>query len=221
MRLTKGALTALICSLTLLAVCLTSVLSDRRQEPTGENRAYYRPQDFVAPIPTNSPPTPTPKPNRVTLYNKYVLHGCYLDEVRVTTVRLELEPLGWYYITAYSPQETGSWHTASGIELHRADYKHRYTEPTTCAVDRQLHHIGYEGDLFYLPDFDRVYRAEDTGSAVVGKHLDLGYTDLESVYSFPTGYYYIYRVTAIIETTEEACKYDITPYILKRLDSRL
>ena len=217
MKVNKGSLTALVCPVVLLAVVITSVNTSESRAPV----IAYREATAKATVTPTPSPTPTPKPNRAVNYYRHVIKGAYLDEIPITTVRLELEPLGYYYITAYSPQETGSWHTASGIELHRADYEHRYTEPTTCAVDRRLHSIGSEGDLFYLPDFDRVYRAEDTGSAVVGKHLDLGFTDLESVWGFPTGYYYTYRVTAIIETTEQAGKYDITPYILKRLDSRL
>ena len=109
----------------------------------------------------------------------------------ITMVDTEYEYLGYYYLTAYSPQETGSWATASGATLHRADYEKRLTEPTTCAIDRNLHRFG---DLFYIPDFDRVFVAEDTGGAVRGKHLDLGYTDLESVWSFPTGYYEVYSI---------------------------
>lgn len=107
----------------------------------------------------------------------------------VTETSIEYEYLGYYFLTAYSPQETGSWYTASGTTLHRADYDNRLIEPTTCAIDRNLHRFG---DLFYIPAFDRVFVAEDTGSAVKGYHLDLGYTDLESVWSFPTGYYEVY-----------------------------
>ena len=112
----------------------------------------------------------------------------------VTLVDIEYEYIGYYYCTAYSPQETGSWATASGTTLHRAEYEDRLIEPTTCAIDRSLHRFG---DLFYIPAFDRVFVAEDTGSAVKGNHLDLGYTDLESVWSFPTGSYETYAVEYI------------------------
>ena len=117
----------------------------------------------------------------------------------VTLVDIEYDYLGYYYCTAYSPQETGSWGTASGTTLHRADYEYRLTEPTTCAIDRSLHRFG---DLFYIPAFDRVFVAEDTGSAVRGKHLDLGYTDLESVWAFPTGNYEVYSVEYIYTDIE-------------------
>ena len=120
----------------------------------------------------------------------------------VTLVDVEYDYLGYYYCTAYSPQETGSWGTASGTTLHRAEYEYRLTEPTTCAIDRSLHRFG---DLFYIPAFDRVFVAEDTGSAVRGNHLDLGYTDLESVWSFPTGSYEVYSVEYIYTDIELDC----------------
>ena len=122
----------------------------------------------------------------------------------VTLIDIEYEYIGYYYCTAYSPQETGSWGTASGTTLHRAEYEDRLIEPTTCAIDRSLHRFG---DLFYIPAFDRVFVAEDTGSAVKGKHLDLGYTDLESVWGFPTGSYEVYAVEYIY-TDYEADSYN-------------
>ena len=129
--------------------------------------------------------------NQVVNYHNNWFVPVYLDRIPISYTKLKLTSLGYYYITAYSPQETGSWQTASGITLHRADYENRYTEPTTCAIDRRLHRFG---DLFYIREFDRVFVAEDTGGAVKNKHLDLGYTDLESVWSFPTGYYEVYSV---------------------------
>ena len=135
---------------------------------------------------------------RIAYYENWYKPANFVTET-VTETSLEYSYLGYYYITAYSPQETGSWGTASGTTLHRADYENRLTEPTTCAVDRSLHRFG---DLFYLPDFDRVFVAEDTGSAVKGKHLDLGYTDIESVWSFPTGWYEVYSVEYVYTDVE-------------------
>lgn len=111
---------------------------------------------------------------------------------KLTFNRMRLTSLEYYFITAYCPYECGgSWSTASGITCHRADYDHRLTEPTTCAIDRRLHSFG---DEFYLPDFDRTFIGEDTGSAVKGKHLDLFYEDYADVISFPTGYYEVFSV---------------------------
>lgn len=113
---------------------------------------------------------------------------------KLTFNRMRLTSLGYYYITAYCPYECGgSWSTASGVTCHRADYEHRLSEPTTCAIDRRLHSFG---DEFYLPDFDRTFVAEDTG-AFSGRWLDLFYEDYEgeeSVMSFPTGYYEVFSV---------------------------
>lgn len=149
----------------------------------------------------NPTPTPTPaaEPERernewVAYYCKYFKPYC-LDDVQITYIHIEYESLGKYFITAYCPAECGgSWQTASGIRCHRADYEHRLTEPTTCAVDPKLHRIGSSGDLFYVSAFDRVFRAEDTGSAVKNKHLDLFYEEYSDVVSFPTGYYQVYSV---------------------------
>ena len=103
--------------------------------------------------------------------------------------------MGTYFITAYCPAECGgSWSTASGETCHRADWEDRYTEPTTCAISRSVHSFG---DTFYIPEFDRVFVAEDTGPGVQGYHLDLFYEEYEDVLSFPTSYYDVYSVEVI------------------------
>ena len=169
----------------------------------------------VTPTPTNTP-TPTPKPNRVTRYYTYILKP-YIDEIPLICYRLELSSLGRHFITAYSPQECGyngsnfpkGWTTASDTICHRAEYSKRYVEPTTCAIDRKLYRFG---DLFYIAEFDRVFIAEDTGSAVKNKHLDLFYENYSDVVSFPTGYYTVYSVT--VEKYEvKAGDYSILNYI--------
>lgn len=149
---------------------------------------------------------------KIAYYNNWY-KPTHLVHETVTEYELEYVYLGNYYLTAYSPQETGSWETASGATLHRADYENRLTEPTTCAIDRSLHNFG---DLFYIPAFDRVFVAEDTGGAVRGKHLDLGYTDLESVWSFPTGYYEVYAVEYVYYDIEvEYYDFDKVPGIVR------
>lgn len=128
--------------------------------------------------------------------------------VLVTYKRMELTSLGNYYITSYCPAECGgSWMTASGATCHRASYDYRLSEPTTCAISRSIHSFG---DTFYIPAFDRTFVAEDTGSAVKGKHLDLFYEDYSDVCSFPTGYYEVFKVDWIEETvvvSEEELKH--------------
>ena len=136
-------------------------------------------------------------------------HNLFLERMsdsEVTITLMEMESLGWYYITAYCPYECGyngenfpaGWRTASDTICHRADWEDRYTEPTTCAVDPRLHSI-WGDEFFYIEEFDRVFVAEDTGSAVKGKHLDLFYDD-ESVEDFPTGYYEVFAVEYYEET---------------------
>lgn len=160
-----------------------------KSKPTAISREHSLKVEYIPPVEPLQYEYTRYEPEDVYYDNWY--KPTHLIHETVTRCELVYTSLGNYYLTAYSPQETGSWGTASGTTLHRADYDNRLTEPTTCAIDRSLHHFG---DLFYIPAFDRVFVAEDTGGAVRGKHLDLGYTDLESVWSFPTGYYEVYAV---------------------------
>lgn len=129
----------------------------------------------------------------------------------VTEVITDYQYLGNYYITAYAPEECGyngsnyptGWMTASGAICHRADEENRLTEPTTCAIDRNYHRFG---ELFYIPAFDRIFVAEDTG-AFRGRWLDLFYDDYYQMSVFPTGYYEVYSVT-YIETEKEVEYFD-------------
>ena len=156
-----------------------------------------------------------PEYNEQTAYYLNWYKPTHLIHETITNVEMELTSLGYYYITAYAPEECGyngynyptGWTTASGAICHRADYEDRLTEPTTCAIDRSIHRFG---DLFYIPDFDRVFVAEDTGGAVRGKHIDLFY-DYYGMASFPTGYYEVYSVEYIY--TEEEIEYYDFPKI--------
>ena len=187
----KSLLIALTLSLAALAV------SDIRKAPDPIVFDDYRALDMAVSLPKNEKAEPTPE-----IYSDFIEKE-EQDLSEYDSYLLELEPLGKYFITAYSPQETGSWQTASGIKLHRATYENRYTEPTTCAVDPKLHKIGKNGVKFYIAEFDRVFIAQDTGSAVKGRHLDLAYTDLKSVKSFPTGKYQTYRVVNVFKVSAE------------------
>ena len=127
--------------------------------------------------------------------------------VLVTYEEMQLTSLGTYFITAYCPAECGgSWMTASGATCHRASYDYRISEPTTCAIDRNIHGFGSE---FYIKEFDRTFVAEDTGPGVKGKWLDLFYEEYGDVLSFPTGYYEVFKVEWVTVTkavTEEELK---------------
>ena len=172
-------------------------VSDMRKGPDPVVFTDYRALDMIVSLPKNEKLDPAPE-----ITSDFIEREVQ-DLSEYDSYLLELEPLGKYYITAYSPQETGSWITASGIKLHRATYENRYTEPTTCAVDPKLHKIGKNGVKFYIEAFDRVFIAQDTGSAVKGRHLDLAYTDLKSVKSFPTSKYQTYRVVNVIKVSAE------------------
>ena len=99
------------------------------------------------------------------------------------------------FITAYCSAECGgSVTTSSGATVHRPDDPY---EPTTCAIDRRYFRYG---DLFYVPSEDRVYVAEDTGSAVKGMHIDLFQTSMGAVSGYNTRYETVYECR--IETYE-------------------
>lgn len=208
LRNNKRNITALFGSVVLLAMILISDNSRGVTKPYRANYGSFTARDFRAPLPDNFiiQPEPTKAPEWLIQYEKDKEEAKESVE-GFTSVFMELEPLGKYYITAYSPQETGSWQTASGIKLHRADYENRYTEPTTCAVDPKLHKIGKNGVKFFIEEFDRVFIAQDTGRLIKGRHLDLAYTDLKSVKSFPTGNYQTYKVISLTQnyyTKEDA-----------------
>ena len=162
-------------------------------------------KNIIAPLTVN--PIPTPTPNPATLFFSEINDA--IETVEITYTDIEYEYIGTYFITAYCPAECGwngdadnltGWYTASGEICHRADYEDRLFEPTTCAIDRSLHSFG---ELFYVEELDRVFVAEDTGSAVKGKHLDLFYEDYDDVVYFPTGYYTVYSVEYVTKTVEK------------------
>lgn len=114
-----------------------------------------------------------------------------MSHVCLPVDKMVLTDIGKYYITGYTSVECGgSTMTASGATVHKGN-------PTTCAIDPKLHDFG---DLFYIPYFDQVYVAEDTGSAVKGKHLDLYFYDDEYNYALSiTGYYKVYSVEYVTD----------------------
>ena len=129
-----------------------------------------------------------------------------IDSITFPTEEMVLTSLGTYYITVYTSIECGgSTMTASGATCHKGN-------PTTCAIDPKLHDFG---DLFYIAEFDQVYVAEDTGSAVKGKHLDLYFWDDEYNYALSiTGYYEVFAVEYVYGE-ELASKYNIQALVAK------
>lgn len=130
-----------------------------------------------------------------------------IDTVEFPKTTTKLTSLGTYYITGYTSVECGgSTTTASGTTCHKAaSVADSINNPTTCAIDPALHDFG---DVFYLESFG-YFIAEDTGSAVKGKHLDLYFWDDEYGYALSiTGYYTVYAVE-YIEGTYQPGDYNI------------
>ena len=91
-------------------------------------------------------------------------------------------PIGRYYITAYNHKETGSKKTASGVTCHEGTI-------STCAVDPKLHRFG---EIFEIDG--RLYVAEDTGSAVKRKHIDLYFASYSDMVRYGSNYQTVYKV---------------------------
>ena len=190
--------------ITTMAIIVASFTFSSVAEAEPVREHSFTPQDMIVPLPTSSPATPTPTPNPAVEFCNELSRA--IESVEITYTDIEYEYLGTFFITAYCPAECGwngdpdnlkGWYTASGEICHRAAYEDRLFEPTTCAIDPNYASFG---DLFYIEEFDRVFIAEDTGSAVKKYHLDLFYEDYEDVISFPTGYYTVYSVNYVTKT---------------------
>lgn len=185
----------IILSVLILGISLANIRNGT--EPEQQQKSISVKEEHIE-TPT---PTPTPKPEKIRAERDGGTFQPYLT----TYWQIKLTKKGRYFITAYCPAECGgSWATASGATCHRADDGDRLESPTTCAIDRKKHSFG---TYFYIEEFDRIFVAEDTGSAVKNNHLDLFYEEMSDVQAFPTGYYTVYTVEYIKKTaivTEEA-----------------
>ena len=106
------------------------------------------------------------------------------EELEMSALFYAVEPIGRYYITAYSHMETGSKITASGGTVHKGTI-------TTAAADVPKYF--HFGDYVYVEGFG-LYRIEDTGSAVLKRHLDLYEPDMKKLDNY-TGFRQVYRVS--------------------------
>lgn len=120
--------------------------------------------------------------DETTQYHERDTTEDHLEETQ-TSLFYAVEPIGKYYITAYSHIETGSRITASGAKVHQGTI-------TTAAADVPKYFRF--GD--YVEVDGRIYRIEDTGSAVKKRHLDLYEPDMKKLNSY-TSYKQVYRVT--------------------------
>ena len=129
---------------------------------------------------TTNPETPVPSITPTPVV-EYVSH---LEETpEFSAVMYATEPIGRYYITAYNHLETGNKLTASGATCHEGTI-------TTCAADPRCHKFGT-----YLEIGRRLYRVEDTGSAVKKRHIDLYFSDYKTMSKYNSHYENIYRVS--------------------------
>lgn len=124
---------------------------------------------------------PAIEKERKTYYFERDITEDHIDEIQ-TALFYATVPIGRYYITAYSHMETGSKITASGEKVHQGTI-------TTAAADVPKYFRF--GD--YVEVDGRIYRIEDTGSAVKKRHLDLYEPDMKKLNSY-TSYKQVYRV---------------------------
>ena len=135
-----------------------------------------------------------------------------IDSFEIPTCKMVFKSLGDYYITGYTSIECGgSTMTASGATCFKANEDKKMVEPTTCAIDPSVHDFG---DIFYLGEpFNSLYIAQDTGSAVRGKNLDLYFFDSEYSYALSiTGYYEVFAVEWEYGSVQ-AGDYDVRPLV--------
>jgi 3D (Asp-Asp-Asp) domain-containing protein len=110
----------------------------------------------------------------------------HLEEVpEYSAVLYAVEPIGRYYITAYNHEETGGKRAASGTTCHEGTV-------TTCAADVWGGYFKF-GD--YIEVGGRLYRVEDTGSAVKKRHIDIYFASYKEMARYGSHYETIYRVT--------------------------
>lgn len=147
-------------------------------------------EDLIRPLPTpTTTPTPTPKPDNEMLqrwseFNNLFYGFDYDYEIIVTEYLCE------GYITAYCDCSKCCWpstgYTASGVKTH---YSEDWKEATTCAIDPRYFKFGTE----FMID-GKIYIAEDTGSAVKGRHWDLYQPSHDRVASYDSHYSSVYLV---------------------------
>ena len=137
-----------------------------------------------------------------------------IDSLELQTVTVKKTSLGSYYVTGYTSWElNGSVQTASGATCHKADsIEDSFYNPTTCAADVWGGYHDF-GDVLWLEDFG-YFIVEDTGSAVLKKHIDLyyglTYEDNKEALTI-TGYYEVFSVEYVYGTAK-AGDFDIRDY---------
>lgn len=119
-------------------------------------------------------------------YEEELKKNVHLEETpEFSAVLYAVEPIGRYFITAYNDEETNCKTTASGTRCHEGTI-------TTCAADVWGGYFKF-GD--YIEVDGRLFRVEDTGSAVKKRHIDIFFDDYKKMAKYGSNYQTIYRVT--------------------------
>lgn len=202
----------------LVLVILTFGIVLIPDEPQGEEETPPQKLHMRFPTITYTPYDPTPvfeikanyeKAEKVLKEHKSI--QAVMDTVMLPMVEMKLTDLGKYYVTGYTSWELGgSVATASGATCHKAaSYEDSFFNPTTCAADVWGGYHDF-GDTLFIEQFG-CFVVEDTGSAVLGKHIDLyyglTYEDNQDALKI-TGYYTVYSVEFIYGEVP-ATNYDI------------
>lgn len=183
-----------------LAIAMCIALTHQKSQPIEWG---FTSRDMQVELPDLTP-TPTPEPILPEVIDEAREIRRRMGEVTTTRTRLVLGNEYRMFITAYCSAECGgSTTTSSGATVHRSEDPY---EPTTCAIDRRYFRYG---DLFYVPSEDRIYIAEDTGSAVKGMHIDLFQNSMSDVRGYNTRYETCYR-----------CEFEEYEVILSNYDIR-
>lgn len=169
-------------------------------------------KDFYVELPVSKrvTPTPTPQPNpTLNIVSSEI--WSQMEDIPLVTQTIRTESIGYYYITAYCNCSRccgiyANGRTASGTECH---YESDNYAGTTCAIDRSLHRFG---ELLYIPSEDRVYITEDTGSAVLGRHIDIYFPDHSYVQKYGSHTEEVFRVW-YEDCLVQANNYDVRPII--------
>ena len=175
-------------------------------------KKYFTPNDFVVPLPKEQYEfKQRQKVNHLKQFDEWFEMRTVLYNVKGSYEYIEYEYIGYYFVTAYAPEECGfdgsnfpkGWTTASDTICHYSD---DWKTPTTCAIDRNYHGFGEYlliGDPYSKNTADKkIYVTEDTG-AFRGKWIDVFRPNYADMAAFPTGYFPVYSVTFRTETIYE------------------
>lgn len=184
-----------------------------------EYKQGFTPKDFEVPLPKSQMDfKQAQRVNRLPQFDEWYQMRSLLAQLPCEFQYFEYEYIGYYFVTAYCPEECGyngsnypkGWTTSTDTICHYSD---TWSEPTTCAIDPKVRKYG-DYILVGNPDSKdkKLYHAEDCGPGVQGKWIDCFRDNYSDMAAFPTGYYPCYLVRIKTKKIEEKgwfYKYDI------------